>query len=75
MVNPSNKKWKAKETGFSLLAPSAQGVFLAGGFITNGISLHMLLRRYQNGIMMPHCMGMMKGMDFSMKEMMSKMMG
>jgi len=25
--------------------------------------------------MMPHCMEMMKGMDFPMKEMMSKMMG
>lgn len=25
--------------------------------------------------MMPHCMDMMKGMDFPMKEMMSRMMG
>jgi 1,4-alpha-glucan branching enzyme len=46
MVKPSSKKQKENETVFRLLAPSAQGVFLAGDF---NLSSHPL-KRDKNGV-------------------------
>ncbi len=49
MVKPSSKKQKIKKTEFSLLAPSAQSVFLAGDFNQWDISSHSL-KRDRNGM-------------------------
>jgi len=49
MVKLSNKKQKVKKTEFSLLAPSAQSVFLAGDFNQWDLS-STPLRRDKNGM-------------------------
>jgi len=49
MAKMSNKKQKTKKTEFSLLAPSAQRVFLSGDFNQWDLSSHPL-RRDKNGM-------------------------
>jgi len=49
MAKMSNKKQKAKNTEFSLLAPSAQSVFLSGVFNQWDLSSHPL-KRDKNGM-------------------------
>ncbi len=49
MAKTSNKKQKVKKTEFSLLAPSAQGVFLSGVFNQWDLSSHPL-KRGKNGM-------------------------
>jgi len=49
MAKTSNKKQKVKKTEFSLLAPSAQSVFLAGDFNQWALSSHPL-KRDKNGM-------------------------
>jgi 1,4-alpha-glucan branching enzyme len=49
MVKLSSKKQKSKKTEFSLLAPSAQSVFLSGNFNRWDLSSH-LLKRDKNGM-------------------------
>ena len=49
MVKPSSKRQKVKKTEFSLLAPSAQSVFLSGDFNQWDLSSHPL-KRDKNGM-------------------------
>jgi len=49
MAKTSNKKQKVKKTEFSLLAPSAQSVFLSGDFNQWDLSSRPL-RRDKNGM-------------------------
>jgi len=49
MAKTSNKKQMVKKTEFSLLAPSAQSVFLAGDFNQWDLSSHPL-KRDKNGM-------------------------
>jgi len=49
MAKVSNKKQKAKKSEFSLLAPSAQSVFLSGDFNQWDLSSHPL-KRDKNGM-------------------------